>query len=154
MHGIILNAPPLDRFLLSSVMASPARNFPLAGVIDARQPDKRFVEYFLKAVTNEEHYVVDECSHSHSQIRALVMALLFLKLLLFQNLFLLKVIHSIGNTRCPMGMLLHCACTACTYRETHPRSPTTCLIVAQQSSKAHKIIMKLPSNRSVQSFCA
>ena len=52
------------------------------------------------------------------------------------------------------GMLLHCVRTAYTYQETHPRSPTTCLIVAWQRSKAHKIIMKLPSNRSVQTFCA
>ena len=41
-------------------------------------------------------------------------------------------------------MLLHCVRNACTYRGTHPRSPATYLL-ASQSSKAHKITMKLPS---------
>ena len=34
--------------------------------------------------------------------------------------------------------LLHCVCTACTCKETHPRLPATCLL-AQQIVKAHKI---------------
>ena len=42
-------------------------------------------------------------------------------------------------------MLLHCMHTACTYRESHSRSPVSYLL-ARQSSKAHKITMKLPSN--------
>ena len=37
-----------------------------------------------------------------------------------------------------MAKLSHCVGTACTCRETHPRSPATCLL-AQQRSKAHKI---------------
>ena len=43
------------------------------------------------------------------------------------------------------GMLLHCVRIACTCRKTYPRSPATSLL-ARQSSKAHKITTKPPSN--------
>ena len=46
-----------------------------------------------------------------------------------------------------MAKLLHCVDTACPYRETHRRSPATCLL-AQQSSKAHKITTHYMPNQA------
>ena len=48
---------------------------------------------------------------------------------------MLRIHYQMSVTQAKM---LHCVRTACTCRETHPRSLATCLL-AQQSSKDHKI---------------
>ena len=47
-------------------------------------------------------------------------------------------LYTAFGERISQAKLLHCVRTACTYQETHPRSPATCLL-AQQMVKAHKI---------------